>query len=165
MEHLFTPWRLDYVTSKKSDDECIFCSALDGEHPDPLILFVGRTAYVIVNRYPYNNGHVMVVPRRHVASLVDLNGDELHEVALLTQRSEAVLREAYTPGGINVGLNLGKPSGGGIHHHLHVHLVPRWVGDANFMSVIGDTRVIAEELTTTVERLRPIYDRLEQGVS
>ena len=147
------------MTSKKSDDECIFCSALDGDR-DPLILFVGRTAYVIVNRYPYNNGHVMVVPRRHVASLVDLNGDELHEVALLTQRSEAVLREAYTPGGINVGLNLGKPSGGGIHYHLHVHLVPRWVGDANFMSVIGDTRIIAEELTTTVKRLRPIYDRL-----
>jgi len=162
VEHLFTPWRLRYVTSTKSDDECVFCSALDGEDPDPLILFVGRTAYVIVNRYPYNNGHVMVVPRRHVASLVDLGGDELQEVALLTQRSEAVLREAYTPGGINVGLNLGKPSGGGIHYHLHVHLVPRWVGDANFMSVIGDTRVIAEELTTTVTRLRPIYDRLSR---
>jgi len=164
VEHLFTPWRLDYVTSKKSDDECIFCSALDSEHSDPLILFVGRAAYVIVNRYPYNNGHVMVVPRRHVASLVDLTADELHEVALLTQRSEAVLREAYTPGGINVGLNLGKPSGGGIHYHLHVHLVPRWVGDANFMSVIGDTRVIVEELTTTVNRLRPIYEKLA-GVS
>jgi len=160
VEHLFTPWRLDYVTSKKSDDECVFCGALAGEPPDPLILFVGRSAYVIVNRYPYNNGHVMVVPRRHVASLVDLTADELQEVALLTQRSEAVLREAYTPGGINVGLNLGKPSGGGIHYHLHVHLVPRWVGDANFMSVIGDTRIIAEELTTTVKRLRPIYDRL-----
>lgn len=160
MEHLFTPWRLDYVTSKKSDDECVFCGALAGEPPDPLILFVGRSAYVIVNRYPYNNGHVMVVPRRHVASLLDLTADELQEVALLTQRSEAVLREAYTPGGINVGLNLGKPSGGGIHYHLHVHLVPRWVGDANFMSVIGDTRIIAEELTTTVKRLRPIYDRL-----
>ena len=160
MEHLFTPWRLDYVTSKKSDDECVFCGALAGEPPDPLILFVGRSAYVIVNRYPYNNGHVMVVPRRHVASLLDLTADELQEVALLTQRSEAVLREAYTPGGINVGLNLGKPSGGGIHYHLHVHLVPRWVGDANFMSVIGDTRIIAEELTTTVKRLGPIYDRL-----
>jgi ATP adenylyltransferase len=107
----------------------------------------------------------MVVPRRHVASLVELTTDELHEVALLTQRSEAVLREAYTPGGINIGLNLGKPSGGGIHYHLHVHLVPRWVGDANFMSVIGDTRVIAEELTTTVQRLRPIYERLATGVS
>jgi ATP adenylyltransferase len=163
VDRLFTPWRLDYVTSKKSDDECIFCRALDGD-PDPLILFVGRTAYVIVNRYPYNNGHVMVVPRRHAASLVDLTAEELQEVALLTQRSEAVLREAYTPGGINVGLNLGKPSGGGIHYHLHVHLVPRWVGDANFMSVIGDTRVIAEELTTTVKRLRPIYEKLA-GVS
>jgi ATP adenylyltransferase len=165
VDRLFTPWRLDYVTSKKSDDECIFCHALAGELPDPLIVFVGRTAYVIANRYPYNNGHVMVVPRRHVASLVELTIDELHEVALLTQRSEAVLREAYTPGGINIGLNLGKPSGGGIHYHLHVHLVPRWVGDANFMSVIGDTRVIAEELTTTVERLRPIYQKMAGAVS
>ena len=165
MDRLFTPWRLDYVTSKKSDDECVFCRALDGELPDPLVLFVGRTAYVIANRFPYNNGHVMVVPKRHAASLVELTVDELNEVAALTQRSEAALREAYMPGGLNVGLNLGKPSGGGIHYHLHVHLVPRWVGDANFMSVIGDTRVIAEELTTTVERLRPIYERMAAGVS
>jgi len=128
-------------------------------------VFTGRVAYVILNRYPYNNGHVMVVPRRHVASLTDLATDELQEIAVLTQRSEAVLREAYSPGGINVGLNLGKPSGGGIHYHLHVHLVPRWVGDANFMTVIGETRVLSEELGTTAARLRPIFARLAAGVS
>jgi len=163
VDRLWTPWRLEYVTATKQDAGCVFCDAA-GDHPDPLIVFTGRTAYVIVNRYPYNNGHVMVVPRRHIASLTELTPEELLEVAQLTQRSEAVLREAYSPGGINVGLNLGKPSGGGIHYHLHVHLVPRWVGDANFMTVVGETRVLAEELTTTANRLRPIYERLA-GVS
>jgi ATP adenylyltransferase len=92
--------------------------------------------------------------------LSGLTTEELHEIADLTQRSEIVLREAYQPGGINVGLNLGKPSGGGIQHHLHVHLVPRWVGDANFMTVIGDTRVLPEELGVTAQRLKPIFERL-----
>lgn len=160
MDHLWSPWRLDYVTSSRTDAACVFCEAIAVERIDPLVVFTGDTAYVIVNRYPYNNGHVMVVPRRHVATLTELTPDELQEVARLTQRSEAVLREAYSPGGINVGLNLGKPSGGGIHYHLHVHLVPRWAGDANFMTVFGNTRVLAEELHVTAERLRPIYDRL-----
>ena len=165
MDRLWTPWRLEYVTATKTDERCVFCDALAGAPPDPMVVFTGRLAYVILNRYPYNNGHVMVVPRRHVASLTDLSTDELQEIAVLTQRSEAVLREAYSPGGINVGLNLGKPSGGGIHYHLHVHLVPRWVGDANFMTVIGETRVLSEELGTTAARLRPIFARLATGVS
>jgi ATP adenylyltransferase len=160
MDRLWTPWRLEYVTATKSDERCVFCAALV-DPPDPLVVFVGPTAYVIVNRYPYNNGHIMVVPRRHIATLTELTADELQEIATLTQRSEAVLQEAYTPGGINVGLNLGKPSGGGIHYHLHVHLVPRWVGDANFMSIVGETRVLSEELPTTAARLRPIYERLD----
>ena len=160
MDHLWSPWRLEYVTSSRTDAACVFCEAIAVERIDPLVVFTGDTAYVIVNRYPYNNGHVMVVPRRHVATLTELTPDELQEVARLTQRSEAVLREAYSPGGLNVGLNLGKPSGGGIHYHLHVHLVPRWAGDANFMTVFGNTRVLAEEPHVTAERLRPIYDRL-----
>jgi ATP adenylyltransferase len=160
MDRLWTPWRLEYVKGLKHVDGCVFCDAPASHPPDPLIVFSGRSTYVILNRYPYNNGHVMVVPRRHVATLTDLTIDELHEVAELTQRSEAVLREAYSPGGINVGVNLGKPSGGGINDHLHIHLVPRWVGDANFMTVIGETRVLSEELGTTAHRLRPIYDRL-----
>jgi ATP adenylyltransferase len=160
VDRLWTPWRLEYVTSTKPDAGCVFCDAPAGDPPDPLIVFSGRAAYVILNRYPYNNGHVMVVPRRHVANLTELTLDELHEIARLTQQSEAVLREAYAPGGINVGLNLGKPSGGGIHYHLHVHLVPRWIGDTNFMTVLAETRILAEELTTTAGRLRPIYERL-----
>ncbi|HLG56496.1 MAG TPA: HIT domain-containing protein [Vicinamibacterales bacterium] len=170
VDHLWSPWRLEYVKAHKPDTECVFCRAISASAEaadalgagavDPLVVFQGNTAYVILNRYPYNNGHLMVVPRRHVATLIDLTPDELHEIALLTQRSEAVLREAYDPGGINVGLNLGKPAGGGIHFHLHVHLVPRWVGDANFMSIVGETRVLVEELHTTAERLRPIFERL-----
>jgi len=160
MDHLWTPWRLDYVRANKPATECVFCDALTPGAEDPLVIFQGHRAYVIINRYPYNNGHVMVVPHRHVATLVELTPDELHEVAVLTQRSEAALREAYEPGGINVGLNLGKPAGGGIHYHLHVHLVPRWVGDANFITVVGETRVLPEDLGTTAARLRPIYERL-----
>jgi ATP adenylyltransferase len=156
MDRLWTPWRLDYVKSDRSERDCVFCLTAD----EPLVLFIGRAAYVILNRYPYNSGHVMVAPHRHVATLSALAREELHEVAELTQLSEAVLREAYEPGGINVGLNLGKPSGGGIQHHLHVHLVPRWVGDANFMTVIGATRVLPEELGVTAQRLKPIFERL-----
>jgi len=170
MDHLWSPWRLDYVKASKPDTECVFCLAAGASAKaglaigpgaiDPLVLFQGRTAYVILNLYPYNNGHLMVVPRRHVATLTGLTPEELQEVAVLTQRSEAALREAYEPGGINVGFNLGKPAGGGIHDHLHVHLVPRWIGDGNFMTVIGETRVLPEELGSTAERLRPIFERL-----
>jgi ATP adenylyltransferase len=164
VDHLWSPWRLDYVTGEKVSTGCIFCHARSnpatGEPRDPLVLFEGALAYVILNRYPYNNGHLMVVPNRHLPSLVDLAVDELNEVALLTQRAEAALREAYKLEGINVGLNLGKPAGGGIPGHLHVHLVPRWTGDTNFMTVVGDTRVLPEELTASAARLAPIFERL-----
>jgi ATP adenylyltransferase len=102
----------------------------------------------------------MVVPNRHLPALVDLSVDELNEVALLTQRSEAVLREAYKLEGINVGINLGKPAGGGIPGHLHVHVVPRWIGDTNFMTVVGDTRVLPEDLASAASRLAPLFERL-----
>jgi ATP adenylyltransferase len=157
LDRLFAPWRLEYVTATHPASVCVFCQAAGA---DPLVVFRGTCAYVILNRYPYNNGHLMVVPSRHVDTLIALSPEELQEVAVLTQRAEAVLREAYSPGGINVGLNLGKPSGGGINDHLHMHLVPRWVGDANFMTVIGETRVLPEELGVTAQRLKPIFERL-----
>ena len=159
MDRLWTPWRLDYVKANRSELECVFCltaevsastgQPVDAHVVDPLVVHLGRTAYIILNRYPYNTGHLMVIPRRHVATLSGLTTEELHEIADLTQRSEIVLREAYEPGGINVGLNLGKPSGGGIQHHLHVHLVPRWVGDANFMPIIGRTKTLPQLLQET----------------
>lgn len=164
MDHLWSPWRLSYVTSEKASTGCVFCQprtdADSSAEPNPLIVFEGSFAYVILNRYPYNNGHLMVVPHRHVPSLVDLTTDELNEVALLIQRAEAALREAYRLEGINVGINLGKPAGGGIPGHLHVHLVPRWLGDTNFMTVIGETRVLPEDLASSASRLAPIFSRL-----
>ena len=163
MDHLWSPWRLHYVTSEKATG-CVFCQRradpANGVERDPLVVFEGTLAYVILNRYPYNNGHLMVVPYRHLANLVDLAAAELQEVALLTQRSESVLREAYRLQGINVGINLGTSAGAGIQGHLHVHLVPRWFGDTNFMTVVGETRVLPEDLPSTASRLAPIFERL-----
>jgi ATP adenylyltransferase len=138
---------------------CIFCEAA-GTGRDELVLVRTELAYVILNRYPYNNGHLMVAPRRHVATLATSTPDELADLMRLTRHAEMALTEAYTPQGINVGINLGRPAGAGIVDHLHVHLVPRWNGDTSFISVIGNTRVLPEELDQTAARLRPIFERL-----
>ena len=140
---------------------CVFCLA--SPTPDPLILVEGTLCFVILNLYPYNNGHLMVVPYRHVPSLAALSPAELVEIGLLTQRCEIALTEAYQPQGINVGINLGKPAGAGVLDHLHVHVVPRWNGDTNFMTVIGEVRVLPEELGSSAARLRPIFARLAAG--
>lgn len=138
---------------------CIFC---DTSQPgrDDLILARGRLSYVILNLYPYNNGHLMVVPARHVASLAQTTAAERDEIMALTRHAEMALTEAYSPQGINVGINLGRAAGAGVVDHLHVHLVPRWNGDTNFMSVVGEVRVLPEDLATTRKRLQPIFDRL-----
>jgi ATP adenylyltransferase len=141
---------------------CALCDAPAVPAQQSLLVFEGRTCYVILNLYPYNNGHVMVVPYRHVGTLAGLSREELNELALLTQRSETALAEAYRPQGINAGINLGTPAGAGILEHLHVHLVPRWTGDTNFMTVVGDTRVLPESLADSAARLRPIFDRLRR---
>jgi ATP adenylyltransferase len=143
------------VTGSKPDAGCVFCAA-----DDSLVLFSGTTCFVVLNLYPYNNGHLMVVPHRHVATLSALTDEELHEMARLTQRSEAAVTEAYQPHGLNVGINLGKPAGAGVLDHIHVHVVPRWNGDTNFMTVVGEVRVLPEELGETVKRLKPIFERL-----
>ena len=136
--------------------------ASDTPHPgrDPLILFQGVSAYVILNLYPYNNGHLLVVPYRHEPTLAGLTPDEMQEIGTLVRAGERVLREAYQLEGINVGVNLGRTAGAGIVEHVHVHMVPRWHGDTNFMTVVGQTRVLPEELASTARRLRPIFERL-----
>jgi ATP adenylyltransferase len=143
---------------------CIFCDAAAGSASprvaDDLVLIRGRQSYVILNRYPYNSGHLMVVTNRHVATLQAAAPDELSELIQLTRHAEIALSDAYKLEGINVGINLGRPAGAGIVDHLHVHLVPRWTGDTNFISVIGDVRVLPEALTQTAARLRPIFERL-----
>ena len=159
MDHLWSPWRLEYIIGTKSTG-CVFCQPAAAPASHCLVLFQGALAYVILNLYPYNNGHLMVVPYRHESSLARLTGDEMNEVGLLTQWSEAALREAYRLDGINVGVNLGAAAGAGIEEHVHVHLVPRWKGDTNFMTVVGETRVLPEELQATAARLRPIFARL-----
>jgi ATP adenylyltransferase len=148
------------VTGSKSDEGCVFCHAPRLPIEESLIVHSGTTAYVVLNLYPYNNGHLMVVPFRHVATLAALESAEVQEIAVLTQRSEIALTEAYQPHGLNVGINLGKPAGAGVLDHLHVHVVPRWNGDTNFMTVVGDVRVLPEDLQRSAIRLRPIFARL-----
>jgi ATP adenylyltransferase len=168
MQRLWTPWRMAYVTTTSEVHACVFCGAQDETNPGPaaLMVFRGRTCFVILNLYPYNNGHLMVVPYRHVASLDGMSAGERDELMELTRRAEVALTEAYRPHGLNIGINLGKAAGAGVVDHLHVHLVPRWNGDTNFMSVVGDTRVLPEDLHESAARLRPIFERLgEQTAS
>jgi ATP adenylyltransferase len=162
MERLWTPWRLSYVTGASDGvPRCIFCEAASSspEH-EALVVLRAQHAFVILNRYPYNNGHLMVVTNRHVPSLELAIRDERQALIELTRYSEMALTEAYTPHGMNIGVNLGRPAGAGVVGHLHVHLVPRWNGDTSFMSVVGNVRVLPEELGQTAERLRPIFERL-----
>jgi ATP adenylyltransferase len=163
MDRLWSPWRHAYVTRNAEDTGCVFCDALRRDEGRALIVDEGPTCFVILNLYPYNSGHLMVVPRRHVGMLAALETVELTELAVLTQRAEIVLTEAYQPQGLNVGMNLGRPAGAGILDHLHVHLVPRWTGDTNFMTVVGNVRVLPEDLSRTAERLRPIFHRLSSA--
>jgi ATP adenylyltransferase len=163
MEYLWSPWRLSYVTGDPAARGCIFCDAV-GDHPNPerarLVVARGRLAFIILNLYPYNNGHLMVAPNRHFRSLAAATDDELGEVMRLARDAEIALTEAYRPQGINVGINLGGPAGAGIVDHVHLHLVPRWTGDTNFMSVFAGTRVLPETLDDAAARLRPIFERL-----
>ena len=148
------------MTRAEESPGCVFCIARTIADGQQLIVHEGALAYVILNKFPYNAGHLMVVPHRHIAQLALLERDELTELAVLTQLSERVLNAAFTPQGINVGMNLGRPAGAGIVDHLHIHLVPRWNGDTNFMTVVGEVRVLPEELPKTAERLRPLFSRL-----
>ena len=159
MDHLWSPWRLHYVTGGQAPAGCVFCTADTGTDPAQAALVVhrGATCFVILNLFPYNNGHLMVVPGRHIATLAEATADELHELMQLTQRAEIVLRTAYQPHGINVGINIGRAAGAGLAEHLHIHLVPRWNGDTNFMTTVGDSRVLPESLDATAVRLRPLF--------
>lgn len=165
VDRLWSPWRHAYVTrDERTAGGCVFCD-VDTPAAQALILHTGALAFVILNLYPYNGGHAMVVPTRHVPTLAGLTDDELVEVARLTRLTEIALEEVYTPQGMNIGLNLGRPAGAGVVDHVHVHLVPRWNGDTNFMPVIGEVRVLPETLDTTAARVRPVLARLvaEQG--
>ena len=160
MEHLWSPWRLAYITGGASAKGCVFCSALSDPEAEALIVYRGRDCYVILNLFPYNNGHLMVIPNRHIASLAAATPAELSELIELTRVAEMAVTETYAPHGLNLGINLGKPAGAGILDHVHMHVVPRWNGDTNFMTVVGRTRVLPEELPDTAAKLRPVFERL-----
>lgn len=158
---LWAPWRLAYVKGSKKGKGCIFCEKPD-QRRDRENFIVARydRTFVILNAFPYNNGHLMVVPYRHVPNLSDLTDEELSELMKVTQVAEKALRQALNPHGFNIGLNLGRCAGAGIEEHLHIHIVPRWDGDTNFMPVIGQIKVLPEWLSETYERLHPIFARL-----
>jgi ATP adenylyltransferase len=162
LEQLWSPWRLAYITGKASPEGCVFCNALSDPAAEPLIVFRGRSCFVILNLFPYNNGHLMVIPNRHIPSLGAATAEERTELIELTAIAEAALTEVYQPQGLNMGINLGKPAGAGILDHLHLHIVPRWNGDTNFMTVVGRTRVLPEELPDSGAKLRPVFERLAQ---
>jgi len=154
MENLWSPWRMKYVTDNEKPGECIFCSypkMADGV--ENLIVHRGQSAFVILNRYPYTSGHAMVVPFQHVASIEELTPQVRAEMMEIVNETLGVLRKVYQPEGFNVGINMGAAGGAGIAEHAHVHIVPRWGGDTNFMSTTGETRVIPEDLRVTYERI------------
>jgi len=160
MERLWAPWRLAFIEGGEKPAGCIFC-LFPAENRDRERLILGRSAhaFVILNKFPYNNGHLMVVPRAHVSSLDALSDDAFDDLQRTLRTSIAVLRDAYGPDAMNVGMNLGRAAGAGIADHLHWHAVPRWAGDVNFMPVLAETRVIPEHLDATWAKLRPAFDR------
>ena len=161
MDTLFAPWRIDYIREKKREG-CVFCR--DSLRGDELVVVEGKNSFVTVNRYPYTGGHVMIVPYRHLCNLNDLLPDERLELFAFLNLSVRVLTEAMKPEGFNIGMNLGKAAGAGIDDHLHIHVVPRWGGDTNFISVIGGVRVIPEDVTETAGQLRPFFETFYKEV-
>jgi ATP adenylyltransferase len=155
MDYLWTPWRYRYIASGVKDDRCVFCAAAEAQDDSQsLIVLRARKNFVILNRYPYTSGHVMVVPYAHQATLAATEPETLTEMMALAQQVEQALETLYHPDGYNLGMNLGRAAGAGIAGHLHLHVLPRWIGDTNFMTTVGETRVQPEELTTSYQRLR-----------
>ena len=156
MDYIWTPWRYQYMKQAASgkQPECIFCDAVARNNDaETLIVHRGAKAFVFLNRFPYTSGHVMIVPYAHVAELHLCGADVLGEMMQLAQRMETILQADYKPDGMNLGMNLGRAAGAGVTGHLHLHVLPRWIGDSNFMTVAGETRVQPEDLATTYARL------------
>jgi ATP adenylyltransferase len=156
MHVLWAPWRMTYIAGPKAPG-CLFCSAGQTADPRQSLVLVQQPAVVMLNRYPYTSGHLMVAPRRHAADLGALPADEFHSLMQVLQRATGVLAAAFRPDGMNVGMNLGSAAGAGVADHLHWHLVPRWTGDTNFMPMLAEVRVMPEHLDATYERLLPLF--------
>ena len=156
MDFIWSPWRYDYLASAgKKSPSCVFCVEENRSHDaDRLIVFRGSHNFIILNLFPYTSGHVMVAPYEHLDTIAVAKAEQLSEMMQLAQRCIGALQKLYRPEGFNIGMNLGQAAGAGIREHFHLHVVPRWVGDANFMSIVGETRVLPEELGQTYERLK-----------
>ncbi|MBA4348469.1 MAG: HIT family hydrolase [Thermodesulfovibrio sp.] len=158
MKTIWAPWRMEYILSEK-DKDCLFCvKPNEKSDRDNLILYRDKNVYVIMNKYPYNNGHLMVVPYFHTSSFDGLSDNVLFDIIRITKYSVDCLGNAFHPEGFNVGINIGAPAGAGIEEHIHVHIVPRWAGDTNFMTAVGEVKVIPEHLLETYNKLYPIFN-------
>ncbi|MCX7846129.1 MAG: HIT domain-containing protein [Dictyoglomaceae bacterium] len=160
MKRLCCPWRIKYITSPKTD-KCIFCENVkEKEDEKNLILLRGNYCFIMLNLYPYNNGHLMIIPYSHKSNLTHLSQEEYDEMMFLAQLSIEALQEIMNPHGFNLGMNIGTSAGAGIADHIHLHIVPRWEGDSNFMLVLGDTKVIPEDLSSTYKKLHPVIVKI-----
>ena len=158
MDYLWSPWRYRYVTGAEPTSGCVFCQKVEqNEDEKNLILYRGLNNFVLLNIYPYTSGHLMVAPYRHIAQLAQADDATWSELMMLTRKAEQAIQTAYKPEGINLGMNLGKSAGAGIADHIHMHVLPRWQADSNFISVIGETRVLPEALADTYRKLKPLF--------
>ena len=158
---MWAPWRMDYILADK-EEGCVFCDAMD--RSDDLTLYKGNTTLVVMNKFPYINGHLLAAPVRHVAGLEELAPEEARDLLVTVDRSVGILKQVMAPEGFNVGLNLGRVAGAGVEQHLHFHIVPRWSGDVNALTVFADVRVIPEHLQQTYINLKPLFDELDRNL-
>jgi ATP adenylyltransferase len=155
MDYLWTPWRYAYVTNAEKTSGCVFCDLLQlGDDAKARIVYRGQSCFIVLNTYPYTPGHVMVVPYAHLDELRSLPLEAAREMMELSQRMESVLRQLYRPDGVNLGMNIGKAAGAGVAGHIHMHVLPRWLADSNFLSVVGETRILPETLEATYDKIR-----------
>ncbi len=160
--YIWSPWRMKYIQKPRKEKGCVFCEALQqSDSAENLIVFRGERTFTILNRYPYTSGHLMVVPYQHTAVLADLDASTRAEMMEVVNRSILVLREVYCPQGYNIGMNIGESAGAGITDHIHMHVVPRWNGDTNFMSTIGGVRVLPEGLEESYARIKEVWEKLK----
>ncbi len=158
MDHLWTPWRMPYLRGETAKpDHCVFCAKVEADDEQEYVVFRSRHVYATLNRYPYNNGHLLIVPYQHVGDIEDLPLETLTDLMRTAQQSVAALRAIYHPEAFNIGINIGPAAGAGIAEHFHLHVVPRWAGDTNYMTIVGQTRVIPELLEETYHRLREAW--------
>lgn len=164
MDKLWAPWRMEYIKNCNKEDGCIFCNRINKtDDKKNLILYRGKLSFIIMNKFPYNNGHLMIVPNRHVGDFLLLKDEEHLEIDELIKLSLKALKIAMEPQGFNVGMNLGRIAGAGIEDHLHYHIVPRWSGDTNFMPIIGETKVISESLEQSYDKIHQAIVKLEEN--